>query len=48
MLVALDQHVLVVNVFDDEVVMMLCINFHDDGFDGRIALDEYACIEVSY
>jgi len=38
-LVALDQYVFVVNVFDDDVVMLLGVDLHDDGFDGGIAFD---------
>lgn len=37
-LVALDENVLVVNVFDDEVMLMLGVNLDQDSLDGGIAL----------
>lgn len=46
MFVILDQYVLVVNVYDDNVVMMLQVNLHDDGFDRRIAFDQDAWVGV--
>ena len=42
MLVLLNEHMFVVYVFDDKVVSVLLVDPADDGFDGRIALDEYS------
>lgn len=39
---ALNQDSLVVNVFDDEIVAMFCINLDKDSFDRGIALNENA------
>jgi len=39
---ALDEHVFVVDIFDDNVVGMFSIDLDDDGFDGGIAFHEYA------
>jgi len=32
-LIAFDQYVFVVNVFDDNVMMLFGVDLHDDGFD---------------
>lgn len=40
MSLALHQYMLVVDVFDDEFVVVLGVDTHDDGFDGGVALDE--------
>ena len=40
----LDQDVLIVDVFNDEVVVVLVIYSVDDGFDRRVALNENACV----
>jgi hypothetical protein len=40
----LNQHMLVVDIFDNEGVAMLLIYPHDDGLDGGIALDQDAFI----
>lgn len=37
-LAALDQHMLVIDVFDDEVVVVLVVDAVDDGLDGGVAL----------
>ena len=41
-LVFLDKHMLVVDVFNDKVVSMLVVDPDDDGLDGGITLDEHA------
>jgi hypothetical protein len=38
--------VLVVDVVDDESVPVFTVNSDQDGFDGRVALDEDACGSV--
>lgn len=38
-LAAFDQSMLVVDVFDDEFVIVLAVDFVDDGFDARVAFD---------
>lgn len=38
----LDKHMLVINIFDDELVIVLVVNAVDYGFDGWIAYDEDA------
>ena len=44
MLVAFDQYVFVVNILDDDVVVMLRVDFDDDGLDGWVALYQNACL----
>ena len=38
----LDDERLVIEFFNDEVVL-LAVDLHNDGFDGRVAFDEHAC-----
>lgn len=42
MLLRVHEYMLVVDFFDDEAVLILLVDSHDDGFDGRIALDEHS------
>ena len=42
-LAVLDEHMLVINIVNDEVVAVLVVNTIYDGFDGRIAFHENAC-----
>jgi hypothetical protein len=42
MLVSLDQHMLIVDVFDDEFVVVFAVDFEEDGFDRGVAFDEDA------
>lgn len=44
LLVALDENSLVINVLDDEVVAMICIDLDEYCFDRRVALNQYASI----
>lgn len=44
MLILFDEDVLIIDVFDDDLVVALLVDPADDGFDGGIALDEYTCI----
>lgn len=46
MSLALDQDVLVVDVLDDEFMVVLGVDAHDNGFDGGVALDEDTWGEV--
>lgn len=48
MSLALHQDMLVVDVFDDEFVVVLGVDAHDDGFDGGVALDKDTWAEVTH
>lgn len=38
--VILDEYMLVVNIFDDELVAVVVVDAVDDGLDGRVAFDK--------
>lgn len=42
----LDQHIFIVNIFDNDVVVVLGVDPYDDGFDGGVAFDENTWGEV--
>ena len=43
MFVALDQEVLVVQVFDDELMIVVLVDLLEDCFDGGVAFDQNTC-----
>ena len=41
MFIALDQYVFIVDIFNNEVMLMLSINLHQNCFNRRVALHQH-------
>lgn len=41
MLSALHENVFIIDVFDQELIIVLRVNFDENGLDGRVAFDQH-------